>query len=55
MAHNKHIYCDKPLCATAEEAQQVLDALPGYTGTHQMTLQYRFVPATMRARACQAR
>ena len=50
IAAGKHIYCDKPLCATAAQAQQVLDALPGHTRTHQMTLQYRFVPATMRAR-----
>jgi predicted dehydrogenase len=47
---NKHIYCDKPLTATLEEAERVAAALPGYRGTSQMTLQYRFWPATLRAR-----
>lgn len=47
---NKHIYCDKPLTATAEEAEQVAAALTGYKATGQMTFNYRFLPATMRAK-----
>jgi len=50
MSHAKHIYCDKPLTATLSEARQVAEALSGYAGTHQMTLQSRFFPATLRAR-----
>lgn len=50
MDAGKHIYCDKPLVPTWAEAQDVLEALPEYDGTHQMTLQYRFYPATMRAK-----
>ena len=50
MAHNKHIYCDKPLVSTMEEARAVLKALPHFTGTAQMTLQNRFFPASMRAK-----
>ena len=50
MAANKHIYCDKPLTATAAQAEAVAKALPGYRGTSQMTLQYRFWPATLRAK-----
>lgn len=50
MAHGKHIYCDKPLTATLEEAYAIKAALPSYRGTAQMTLQNRFFPATMRAR-----
>ncbi|MFW6457468.1 MAG: Gfo/Idh/MocA family protein, partial [Planctomycetota bacterium] len=50
MDAGKHIYCDKPLVPTWSEAQDVLDVLPSYDGTHQMTLQYRFYPATMRAK-----
>ena len=41
IAHGKHIYCDKPLTASMEEAQRVQRALPGYRGTAQMTLQKR--------------
>ena len=50
MAHNKHIYCDKPLTATWDEAKAVRAALDTYTGTSQMTLQIRFFPCVMRAR-----
>lgn len=46
--HNKHIYCDKPLTATADEAAQIKEALIGYTATAQMTFQCRFFPATLR-------
>ena len=47
--NNKHIYCDKPLVINADEAAQIKQALPGYTGIAQMTFQNRFFPATMRA------
>ena len=50
MRLNKHIYCDKPLTATVEEAERVMAAMPSYKGTSQMTLQYRFWPATLRAK-----
>lgn len=46
----KHIYCDKPLTATADEAAEVESLLGGYRGVGQMTFQYRFLPATLRAR-----
>jgi predicted dehydrogenase len=47
--NNKHIYCDKPLTATAAEAAQIEEALTGYTATAQMTFNCRFFPATRRA------
>ncbi|NQT20917.1 MAG: Gfo/Idh/MocA family oxidoreductase [Planctomycetes bacterium] len=50
MEHNKHIYCDKPLVATFDEAMMIQEALDEYTATAQMTLQNRFFPATMRAK-----
>ncbi len=50
MRHQKHIYCDKPLTATLEEAEDIRAALPHYRGTAQMTLQNRFFPATIRAK-----
>jgi predicted dehydrogenase len=50
MAHQKHIYCDKPLVATAAEADQVRAALPAYHGVAQMTFHNRFFPPVLRAR-----
>jgi predicted dehydrogenase len=50
MRHQKHIYCDKPLVATMDEAEEIRAAVAGYRGTAQMTFQNRFFPATMRAK-----
>ncbi len=50
IAHQKHIYCDKPLVATPAEAEEVRAALAGYRGTAQMVFHNRFFPATMRAK-----
>jgi predicted dehydrogenase len=49
MAAGKDIYCDKPIVATLEEAQDIQTALDSYTGISQMTFQNRFYPATLRA------
>jgi levoglucosan dehydrogenase len=50
IAHNKHIYCDKPLVVDMVEAEAIKTTLSNYTGTAQMTLHNRFFPATMRAK-----
>lgn len=50
MAHGKHIYCDKPLTGTIEEAQRIEAALPAYRGISQMTLNYRFYSVVLRAK-----
>jgi predicted dehydrogenase len=50
MRQQKHIYCDKPLVASMDEARRIEAALADYRGTAQMTFQYRFYPATLRAR-----
>lgn len=50
MAHDKHIYCDKPLVSNMAEADEIRAALRTYKGTAQMTLQIRFFPSIMRAR-----
>jgi predicted dehydrogenase len=50
MRHQKHIYCDKPLVATADEAETIQAALADYRGIAQMTFQNRFFPATLRAK-----
>jgi predicted dehydrogenase len=46
----KDIYCDKPLALNASEADEIKAALDGYEGIHMMTLQNRFIPATLRAK-----
>lgn len=50
MAHGKHIYCDKPLTATMDEADEIHAAMKDYAGIAQMTLQNRFFPASIRAK-----
>jgi len=48
----KHVYCDKPLATNADEADEIIRTMKemGYEGITQMALQYRFLPATMRAK-----
>ena len=50
LAAGKHVYCDKPLCTTAEEADRIAAALPAARGRHQMVLHNRFFPATRLAK-----
>lgn len=50
MAAGKHIYCDKPLVVGTENMAKVEEALKTYKGTAQMAFQYRFFPASMRAK-----
>ena len=50
MRAGKHIYCEKPVTANLDQAREIEGALPGYRGTHQMCLQNRFFPATLRAK-----
>jgi len=50
MEVGKHIYCDKPVTASLEEADELLRILPSYRGKAQVALQYRFFPATIRAK-----
>lgn len=46
----KHIYCDKPLCRTVEEAEEVAALARQTDAIHRMTFNYRYVPATLRAK-----
>ncbi len=50
VAAGKHIYVDKPVTATLSEAEELEGLLGGYRGKAQVALQYRFFPATLRAR-----
>ena len=51
MKAGKHIYCDKPLCMSVTEATEILDEVKRHPkGKYQMSFEYRFIPAIMRAR-----
>jgi predicted dehydrogenase len=46
----KHVFCEKPLARTAEEAKQMLDAVTKAGVKHMVAFNYRFVPAIRLAR-----
>lgn len=47
----KHVYCDKPLAVTLDEARDIVVTAKGRPDlSHGMAFHCRFVPATMRAR-----
>lgn len=50
MKAGKHVYCEKPLALNLVQAREILDAVGKASVVDQMTFQYRFVPAIMRAR-----
>jgi len=45
----KHVFCEKPLGRTAEEAKKMLDAVTRAGVKHQAAFNYRFVPAVRQA------
>jgi predicted dehydrogenase len=46
----KHVFCEKPLARTAEEAKGMLDAVTKAGVKHMVAFNYRFVPAIMQAK-----
>lgn len=46
----KHVYCDKPLALNVAQCQEVAAAARRGKGVYQMTFEYRYVPAMLRAR-----
>lgn len=50
IAAGKHIYVDKPVTASLEEAEQLEALLADYRGVAQVALEYRFFPATLKAK-----
>lgn len=46
----KHVYCDKPLTVSIEDARQIMNIAEKSNVVHQMTFQYRFIPAIMKAK-----
>ncbi len=45
----KHVFCEKPLARTAEEARSMLEAVRKAKVKHQCAFNYRFVPAIRQA------
>jgi predicted dehydrogenase len=46
----KHVFCEKPLARTAEEAKRMFDAVTKADVKHMVAFNYRFVPAIRQAR-----
>ena len=46
----KNVYCDKPLATCYKETKEITNVLDRYSSITQIALQYRFFPATMRAK-----
>ena len=46
----KHVFCEKPLARTAEEAKAMLDAVESAGVKHMVAFNYRFVPAVQQAK-----
>jgi predicted dehydrogenase len=49
MDAGKHVYCEKPLAGTLEDAHAIARAVGNGAGIFAMTFQYRFVPAILQA------
>jgi predicted dehydrogenase len=50
VAAGKHVYCEKPLAGTIEDAREISREVDTSSSAFGMVFQYRFVPAIMRAR-----
>ncbi|MCX6376053.1 MAG: Gfo/Idh/MocA family oxidoreductase [Armatimonadetes bacterium] len=46
----KHVYCDKPLAANLDQARDIWNVARQAKTIHQMTFNYRFIPALLRAK-----
>jgi predicted dehydrogenase len=50
LRNRKHVYCDKPIAANAGDAMEMALAARDVPVTAQMCMNYRFLPATLRAK-----
>lgn len=50
LSAGKHVYCEKPLAGTIEDARAIVRAVAASPARFGMVFQYRFFPAIMRAR-----
>jgi len=48
--NGKHVYCEKPLAFNEAEATEIVKAADAAGIKHQITSEYRFIPAIMKAR-----
>ncbi|MEK6569928.1 MAG: Gfo/Idh/MocA family oxidoreductase, partial [Bacteroidota bacterium] len=46
----KHVYCEKPLAYNAAEARKIVEVADKSGVKHQITSEYRFIPAIMKAK-----
>lgn len=51
IAAGKHIYCEKPLCVTYEQAKEISELADAAGITAQIVFNNRFLPAVMRAKS----
>ncbi len=50
MKNGKHVYCEKPLAFNEAEARKIVLAADSAGVKHQITSEYRFIPAIMKAK-----
>ncbi len=50
LRNGKHVYCEKPLAFNEEEAREIVSAADASGLKHQITSEYRFIPAVIKAR-----
>ncbi|MCM8804037.1 MAG: Gfo/Idh/MocA family oxidoreductase, partial [Candidatus Omnitrophica bacterium] len=48
--NKKHIYCEKPIVSTIEEAIKIEKKLKNFDRYHQVTFHNRFIPATLKTK-----
>lgn len=46
----KHIYCEKPLVPDFKSSKEVIQALKGFNGVHQVSFHNRFYPSSIKTR-----
>lgn len=50
MKNGKHVYCEKPLAFDEKEARELVNVAEASGVKHQITSEYRFIPAIMKAK-----
>jgi predicted dehydrogenase len=50
LENGKHVYCEKPLAFDSKEASKIVEVADKSGRKHQITSEYRFIPAIMKAK-----